>query len=184
VIYPCRMFSMSLKPPKVLPLFIILHLIIMFSLNFTLISSLSRIGSLGKLFFEASLKETFILFHAAPPLQIMQHKSSSSKWHACLGHPSLSIVKLVLSKNNLPVFSDTSPESVCDACQQGKSHQLPYPISTSTSKAPLELVFSDVWGHSCDSIERYKYYVCFIDGYSKFTWIYLLNYKSEVFQKN
>jgi hypothetical protein len=102
---------------------------------------------------------------------------------ACLGHPSLSIVKLVLSKNNLPVFSDTSHESVCDTCQQVKSHQLPYHVSTSTSKAPLELVFSDVWEHACDSIGRYKYYVSFINDYNKFTWIYLLKHKSEVFQK-
>jgi hypothetical protein len=27
-----------------------------------------------------------------------------------------------------------------------KSHQLPYPKSTSVSTSPLELVFSDVWG--------------------------------------
>jgi hypothetical protein len=75
----------------------------------------------------------------------------------------------VLSKNNLPIFSDTSHELVCDACQLGKSHQLPYPVSTSTSKAPLELIFSDVWGLACDSIGRYKYYVSFIDNYRKFT---------------
>jgi hypothetical protein len=34
---------------------------------------------------------------------------------------------------------------VCDACQQAKSHQLPYPTSFSRSNAPLELIFSDVW---------------------------------------
>jgi hypothetical protein len=80
----------------------------------------------------------------------------------------------MLSKNSLPFSSSPSPEYVCDACQQAKSHQLPYPISISTSKAPLELIFSDAWGLACDSIGHYKYYVSFIDDFSKFTWIYLL----------
>jgi hypothetical protein len=110
-------------------------------------------------------------------------KTSTSRWHARLGHPSSSIVKLVLSKNSLPFIINNSPESVCDACQQGKSHQLLYPVSTSTSKAPLDIVFSDVWSPACDSIGRYKYYVSFIDDFSKFTWIYLLKHKSEVFQE-
>jgi hypothetical protein len=49
------------------------------------------------------------------------------------------------------------------------------------STFPLELVFSDVWGLAPKSIGRKKYYVSFIDDYSKFTWIYLLKYKFEVF---
>jgi histone deacetylase 1/2 len=72
---------------------------------------------------------------------------------------------------------------VCDACQQGKSHQLPYLVSSGVSKYPLELVFSNVWGHVPESVGRKKYYVSFIDDFSKFTWIYLLKFKSEVFQK-
>jgi hypothetical protein len=64
-----------------------------------------------------------------------------------------------------------------------KSHQLPYPKSSSVSTSPLELVFSDVWGPASESFGRFKYYVSFIDDYSKFTWIYLLKKKSDVFQK-
>jgi hypothetical protein len=64
-----------------------------------------------------------------------------------------------------------------------KSHQLPYPKSTSVSTSPLDLVFSDVWGPASESFGRFKYYVSFIDDYSKFTWIYLLKRKSDVFQK-
>jgi hypothetical protein len=44
-------------------------------------------------------------------------------------------------------------------------------------------VFSDVWGPAIDSVGRKNYYVSFIDDFSKFTWIYLIKYKSEVFQK-
>jgi hypothetical protein len=107
---------------------------------------------------------------------------SSARWHARLGHPSFSVAQQILSSNKISV-SSKHDESVYDACQKGKSHQLPYPRSTSVSTALLELNFSDVWGPASVSFGRYKYYVTFIDDCSKFTWIYLLKYKSDVFQK-
>jgi hypothetical protein len=48
---------------------------------------------------------------------------------------------------------------------------------------PLELVFSYVWGAAPISIGKNKYYVSFIDDYSKFAWIFLLKNKSDVFTK-
>lgn len=62
----------------------------------------------------------------------------------------------------------------------GKSDQLPFPKSTSVSIAPLEHVFSDVWGPAPSSVGNKNYYVSFIDDFSKFYWIYLLKPKSEV----
>ena len=44
-------------------------------------------------------------------------------------------------------------------------------------------MFSDVWGPAVETVGRKKYYVSFIDDFSKFTWIYLIKHKSEVFQK-
>jgi hypothetical protein len=92
-----------------------------------------------------------------------------------------SIVKVVLRKNSLPYSIDSSQNFMCDACQQAKCHQLPYPTSSSVSSAPRELIFSDVWGPTRESIGRNKYYVSFINDYSKFTWVYLIKHKSEVF---
>jgi histone deacetylase 1/2 len=109
-------------------------------------------------------------------------KNTSSLWHRRLGHPSSVVVHQVLCDNSIP-FSESNKESVCDACQMAKSHQLPYPKSTSVSTFPLELIFSDVWSPASESFGRFKYYVTFIDDYSKFTWIYLLKKKSNVFQK-
>jgi hypothetical protein len=99
-----------------------------------------------------------------------------------LGHPSPSIVQHVLKNNDLPFDERSNSASVCDACQKGKMHQLPYTISSSVSKVPLELVLFDVWGPVPESIGRFKYYVSFIDDFSKFTWIYLIKHKFEVFQ--
>ena len=109
-------------------------------------------------------------------------KPSVSRWHSRLGHPSFPIVDHVVKNNKLPCISDQNLNSVCDSCMRAKSHQLPYPTSTSASNAPLEFVFSDVWGPAPVSVGRHAYYVSFIDDYSKYTWIYLLKNKSEVFQ--
>jgi len=63
-----------------------------------------------------------------------------------------------------------------------KSHQLPYTSSHHTSNSPLDLIYSDVWGPAPLSVGRHSYYVSFIDDYSKYTWVYLLKKKSDVFQ--
>ncbi|WVZ72601.1 hypothetical protein U9M48_021034 [Paspalum notatum var. saurae] len=95
------------------------------------------------------------------------NKPSVAHCHLC--HPAF------------PIVSDKSHESVCDPCQQAKSHQLPYSKSVSASTAPLELVYSNVWGLALMSVGRHTYYVSFIDDFSKYTWIYLLRKKSDVF---
>ena len=128
------------------------------------------------------------------PLKSFPHRSSSNKqalgvvkpsaslWYSRLGSASTSIVQQVLSRHKLSFIHDVNNKHDCDACQQGKSHQLSYLKSTSVSTSPLDLVFSDVWGPAPTSVGRFNYFVSFIDDYSKFTWIYLLRYKSEVFQ--
>jgi hypothetical protein len=110
-------------------------------------------------------------------------KVSFDRWHHRLGHPATLIMEKVIRQFNLPISLDSNKDSVCDACQKAKSHQLPFPNSSTISQHPLELVYSDVWGPAPNSVGGHKYYVSFIDDYSKFTWIYLLKFKSEVFSK-
>jgi hypothetical protein len=93
------------------------------------------------------------------------------------------MVTKVIDNNNLSCSSVSNKKLVCDPCQQAKSHQLPYSRSATSTSFPLELVHSDVWGPAVESVGRKCYYVSFVDDFSRFTWIYFLKYKSEVFQK-
>jgi hypothetical protein len=114
-------------------------------------------------------------------LLLLAIKSSSQRWHCRLGHPSRDIIHHVLRSNNISCSGLDYDESICDACLRAKAHQVPFPRSLTQSTTPLQLVFSDVWGPSIDLFGNKKYYISFIDGYSNFTWLYLLHCKSKVF---
>jgi transposase InsO family protein len=52
---------------------------------------------------------------------------------------------------------------------------------TRTTK-PFEIMYTNVWGIApVISHEHYKYFVTFIDDFTRFTWVYFLLSKSEVF---
>lgn len=63
-------------------------------------------------------------------------------------------------------------------------HKLPYPKPHFTASSPFELVHLDLWGLApITSMNGFKYYVLFIDHFTRFTWLYLLQSKSKVFDK-
>ena len=58
----------------------------------------------------------------------------------------------------------------------------PFKISLHKSTRPLELVHSDVWGPApLTSHFGFQYYVIFVDDFSKYTWLFPLKNKSDVF---
>jgi hypothetical protein len=109
---------------------------------------------------------------------LFSRSPSRAQWHARLGHPSLQVVQSVLHLNNISCPSESSLP-VCNACQLAKSHQLPYSSSIHRSTSPLEMIFSDFWGPAPQSVGGFKYYISFIDDFSKFSWIYLMHDRSE-----
>jgi len=106
--------------------------------------------------------------------------TSLDLWHRRIGHPSSSIVDYVTRSNKLACTPRTNKNNVCDSCQQAKIHQLPFRLSTHVTSSPLELIHSDVWGPAITSVGGFKYYVSFLDDYSRYTWIYLIKQKSDV----
>ena len=75
-------------------------------------------------------------------------------------------------------------EGTCKGCAKGKNVKNPFLKSETKTKGMLELIHSDVCGTMPSiSLSEYKYYVTFINDYSRKTWIYFLKKKSEVFDK-
>ncbi|KAK2391898.1 putative mitochondrial protein [Trifolium repens] len=97
--------------------------------------------------------------------------------HRRLGHPSLDKLKVLI-----PHLSHLKSLN-CESCQLGKHVRASFPSSANKrSMSPFDIVHSDVWGPSrVPSNLGYRYYVTFIDDFSRCTWITLLKDRSQLF---
>jgi transposase InsO family protein len=111
-------------------------------------------------------------------------RASSFTWHSRLGHPNAKILQSVLPtlpSHNVASLDSNTSNSFYKHCVLGKMTQLPFSLSCTKSTAPLQLVHSDVWGPApITSINGTRFYVSFIDDFSKFTWFFPLKHKSQV----
>ncbi|GJW93299.1 retrovirus-related pol polyprotein from transposon RE2 [Tanacetum coccineum] len=100
--------------------------------------------------------------------------------HCHLGHPSLqSLKKLCLEYSNLSSLN-------CDSCEFAKHKRVHLsPRANKRVASPFELVHSDIWGPCpITSKSGFKYFVTFVDDYSRVTWLYLMKNRSEDTQPN
>ena len=111
-----------------------------------------------------------------------QRAVSDQIWHQRLGHAHHQIIQHLSSIKAITV--NKSAQSICEACRLGKSSKLLFDESVFHSSRSLERIHCDVWGPAPTlSVQGYKYYVVFIDNFSRFSWIYPLKLKSDVFSK-
>lgn len=106
-------------------------------------------------------------------------------WHIALGHIGLKSLKVALKSLGVTV-SDMNEASVtgCSICIQAKMHRLQFTTRKhhrATKKG--EIVHSNVCSFEQVSREGYRYWVTFIDDYSKETVVYPMKYKSQTFQR-
>lgn len=101
-------------------------------------------------------------------------------WHRRLGHPHAPILSSVMEQLHVKP-SNANKINFCEACQFGKLHQNVFPSSTTKSTKPFELVHADVWGPSpIVSSTGFRYYLLFVDDFTRYSWIYPFKFQSEV----
>ncbi|CAJ2655081.1 unnamed protein product [Trifolium pratense] len=106
-------------------------------------------------------------------------------WHCRYGYLSQKGLKILEQKNmvrGLPKLQDSS--NVCSDCMIGKQHREPFlKVSTRRATKRLQLIHADVFGPiKPESNSNKRYFLTFIDDFSRKTWVYFLSEKSSVLE--
>ena len=107
--------------------------------------------------------------------------SISSLWHNRLGHVNYKRLKEMSRLELIPDFDGNIEK--CKTCMLTKITRSSFPNVQRITKL-LELIHSDLGDfHSTPSLEGKKYYVTFIDDFTRYCQVYLLNVKNEALDK-
>jgi hypothetical protein len=111
------------------------------------------------------------------PARCQVAKSTSQLWHRRLGHLSNKVLSF-LSNNVSDICRFDSKQ--CLVCPLAKQTRIPFPTSQISSTAPFELIHIDIWGgYRTPSINGACYFLTIVDDYTRCTWVYLMQHKSE-----
>lgn len=65
-------------------------------------------------------------------------------------------------------------------CELAKHHRVHFPAQPYKESQPFSLIHSDIWGPSrINNISGARWFITFIDDYTRVSWVYLLEEKSE-----
>ena len=119
----------------------------------------------------------YILDPTVPRPIACSRVTTTFETHCQLGHLSLPLLKKLCLRFSSFLFLD------CESCQFAKHPRLSYsPRVNKRACAPFELFHSDVCG-PCPVVSPigFRYFVTFVDDYSRTTWLYLMKNCSKLF---
>ena len=108
----------------------------------------------------------------------------TSLWHQRMGHASEKVLESMMTQGAVIGMDKAivSNASICEGCIMGKHTREPFRSHVEgRSVEVLQLVHTDVGESDIASWSGKKYYVTFIDDYSRCVWVYVIDKKSEVY---
>lgn len=137
---------------------------------------------------EASLENDVYRLNIEKSSQVLAAiaQTSCNTWHRRLGHINMNDLEKMKRGAVEGVTYQEKQEinkSSCVVCCEGKQTRLPFSVSTSTSSKILEVVHTDLCGPmEKKSLGLARYYLLFVDDYSRMCFVYFLKEKNEVFK--
>ena len=113
-------------------------------------------------------------------------KNKERLWHRRYGHLSERKLQEMAKSDLVRKLDYNSSKTIgfCETCIGGKHHRTKFDSSQTQSKELLELVHSDVCGKISEkSIGGAQYFLTFTDDKSRYSWVYMLHTKDQVFNR-
>lgn len=105
-------------------------------------------------------------------------------WHQRMGHLNFNSLKKMPENVEHVTFSTDTESLTCITCKEGKQTRLPFKSEGCRSTFPLQLVHSDICGPmETQTIGGARYFLTFIDDYTKKVYVYFLKKKSDTLEK-
>ena len=105
---------------------------------------------------------------------------SSRLWHMRLGHAGEKALQ-GLVKQGLLKGAKTGKFDFCEHCVLGKQTRVKFGAAIHRTKGTLDYIHTDVWGPSRNaSLGGKRWFVTFIDDFSRYVWVYTMRHKDEV----
>ena len=113
----------------------------------------------------------------------VNNDSATYLWHCRLGHIGVKCMKK-LQVDRLFESLDYESFDACEPCLMGKMTKTPFSGTMERASDLLEIIHTDVCGPmSVDARGGYRYFLTFTDDSSRYGYIYLMEQKSETFEK-
>lgn len=97
-------------------------------------------------------------------------------WHQILGHISIERIKRSVNDGVLDTLDFTDFDTCVDCIKGNLTNKRNK--GAQRSSEILEIIHSDICSPDMDSYSQ-KYFISFINDYSRYMYLYLLNHKSE-----
>src|SRR5579871_5570660 len=111
--------------------------------------------------------------------------NSLQLWHYRLGYLGVKNIRLLSDRmvTGISVKEDSNIR-ICDHCLYRGQHRIPSNYQASRAMKILKLIHTDICGPmKTTSIGNTKYFMLFIDDYSRMTAVYFLENRSNAFNK-
>ena len=136
----------------------------------------------------ANLYKLACVSHRSQANTAINHPIATKElWYKRYGHLGVTNLDKLATDNLVDGLDYNVSDKLefCEACVDGKHHRTKFPTGGGNrSDTLLGLVHSDVCGKmDTESLSGAQYFLTFIDDKSRYTWVYILKRKDEVFSR-